>query len=680
MSAAHLFPVGVFTMILAAAPARAIEQPPSEIEQHVSRAIAFAYLHKPEDLEREYAYFKGMDDFLQEQRQPATGVSDNILDLLLSALSDRDRGVTRELKERAGTRMHERVARADSLLLTDRYNRFAFIFNTFVRPLSLISVGYYPALIDAGLATALNANRLTDLSVEEKKALALYKEFLDRYPESDKAELLHQRVTALDRKRITACHDREMQLGGERLAKDEFWAAQQHFKNALAFVPSSPKASAALARTRDMEQQEQARRLKALEPAEALQGLPFEPEEREYRELLYGTAAGSPEAMIEAAEKFISRHPRSSHVPYARYAIAVAHDMKGAHEEAKKLMRRIAADHPRAHIGRRAAAYLADSGYDPKLALAHSRRQHTTETAKYVTLGPDFVKSNVILGPSRIITQGLQAFQTLGTFNVLALLIRGVNTVMSNPVSDQEIIDAGVIYLRRYPDSPAAPDVHLTLAKAYAKRQNPAKAVYHYAASGKIPEKKLSALRESAAKQYLDFASATESREEKIRCYETILDEYAPTRSAAKALEELAVLERTAKPIFEIDKKTLAANPVVFTLTDLHIGPHLLDDDPVNGELAPKGLYSVTRGKIILVYVEEKGEREETIEIPNTVYSGLRAFAEETEYRTAMRGGGKRVTAKFPVELRGTVGDAGVFVYPRLKVKEYDEKDQYLYR
>ncbi|MCX6357749.1 MAG: hypothetical protein NT045_07765, partial [Candidatus Aureabacteria bacterium] len=146
-----------------------------------------------------------MDDFLKDRGQPETGLSDNLLDLVMSTISDRDRFIQsqrrllrqasdRELRERITHRLNDEEKTAQSLLTTDRYNRFVFIFNTFVRPLSLISVGYFPALIDAGVVTLLNVNRLTELSLEEKKALALYQQFLARYPDSDTAELLRQRA------------------------------------------------------------------------------------------------------------------------------------------------------------------------------------------------------------------------------------------------------------------------------------------------------------------------------------------------------------------------------------------------------------------------------------------------------------------------------------------------------
>ena len=673
-------------------PPAAPRAPSSDIEQHVCRAISFAYLNKSEDLEKEYLFFKGMDNFMNEQGYAPTGLSDNLLDLMLSGIKDQDefmdaqRAILREapdddLRRRVNFRLTDEVASANSLLATDRYNRFAFIFNTFVRPLSLLSVGYFPALIDSGVATLLNFNKLTDLSVEEKKALVLYRQFLDRYPQSDKAELLRQRATALDQKRIKSCYERELTLAEEQIARDNFWQAQQHFKNALAYCPGAGKASEGLTRARALESRRNMLKGKTLEPADKTRELTPGEAEADYLNILYGAAAGDPDAMIREAEALISRHPKSPYVPDALYAIAVAHDMEGDHEEAMELMQAVAAKHPAAHIGRHARAYLADPQYNLRLAFQRSKKQHGAQTTKYIALGPGFVKSNVILGTSRIITQGLEAFQSLGTFNVLALVLRGVNSFIKNPVSNQDIIDSGLNYLRRYPDSPAAPEVHLTLARAYANSQNLSKAAYHFAASGRVSHRTLEKLREKAAQQYLDFANATENPQEKLRCYETILDDYPRSTAAPKALEALAALEKAKAPLFTLDKATLAENPIVFKLTALHLGPHLLDGNIENGELDSKGLYSPRRGKITLVFKEHKGVREETIDIDYPTYKGLMAFAEEVSYRKSLsEKAGKQVASKFPVELRGTVGDNGVFVYPRLKIKEYQEKDLYLYK
>ncbi|MEI6633883.1 MAG: hypothetical protein WCP22_08700 [Chlamydiota bacterium] len=664
---------------------------PSDIEQHVERAIAFAYLHDSEAIEKEYLFFKGMDTFMKSRRAPGTGLSDNVLDLMVSTISDQDefikaqRGILDEspdpeLRERVERRLGDEARSADSLLLTDRYNRFAFIFNTFVRPLSLLAVGYFPAMIDAGVATLLNFDKLTELSVEEKKALVLYRQFLDKYPESDKAELLRQKVTRLDRKRLTTAHARELGLAQEELAKRNYWQAQQHFKNALAYAPGDAAATKGLARARELEAELNALKQKTLEPADMPGAPPSGDDERAYERVLYAAALGSPELMIFDAEELIRGHPRSTFVPSARYTIAVAHDMKGAHDTAQSLMQELASRDRGTHIGRRASAYLADAEYNPRLAFELSKRQHAQDTAKYVALGDEFVKSNVILGTSRIITQGLQAIQGLATFNFMALGIRGASSMMSAPVSEQEIIDSGVAFLRRYPDSPAAPDVHMTLARAYGRRQNLAKAVYHFNKSGRVSEKQLAKLREKAAKQYLDFAEATDSAEEKIRCCETILDDYPGTAAATKALERLALIEKTKEPLFSLDKKTLGENPIVFTLTALHLGPHLLDGDPENGELSPKGLISTQRGKITLVYIDGKKEREETIDIDYPTYKRLMAFAEEMKYRNGLEKNNAYTGGKVPIELRGTVGDSGVYVYPRMKIKEYQDKDLYLYK
>lgn len=664
----------------------------SDIEQHVCRAVAFAYLDKPEDLEKEYLFFKGMDAFMKERGHPPTGLSDNLLDLMLGGIKDRDdfmkaqRGILREtpdddLRRRVDFRLADDVSNANSLLAADRYNRFAFIFNTFVRPLSLLSVGYFPALIDSGVATLLNLDKLSALSVEEKKALVLYKQFLDRYPQSDKAELLRQRATQLDLKRTKSCYERELGLAEEQISKNNFWQAEQHFKNALAYCPGAAGAAEGLARARELESKKKALKEKTLQPKDKNREFVPAEGEKNYQNVLYGAATGDTGAMIREAEALIKNHPRSPYVPDALYAVAAAHDMEGDHEQAMELMRKIAAEHPGSHIGRRARAYLDDPGYNLRLAFQQSKKRHGKETTKYVALGPEFVKSNVILGSSRIITQGLQAFESLGTFNVIALLMRGVNSIAKNPVSDQEIIDSGLNYLRRYPDSPAAPEVHLTLARAYAKRQNLSKAVYHFTASGRVSQKSLDKLRERAAKQYLDFADATASPQEKARCYETILDDYPHSKAAPKALDALAEIEKTKASIFEIDKAALAENPIIFKLTALHIGPHLLDGNLDNGELDERGLYSPRRGKISLVFKGPKGTREETVGIDYPTYKGLMAFAEEVSYRKGLsEKAGKQVASKFPVELRGTVGDDGVFVYPRLKIKEYQEKDLYLYK
>jgi TolA-binding protein len=665
---------------------------PSDIEIHISRAAAAAYLNDYESLEDEYIFFKGMDGFLRTKEQPCTGLSDNILDLAISNIRNQDdfinaqRGLLSEtpdkkLREKVKFRIKDEAEQADSLLVTDIYNRFTFIFNTFVRPLSLLALGYFPAVIDAGVATLLNVDRLTDLSVEEKKALVLYNQFMEKYPDSDKAEVLRRRITMLDRKRISKYYKREMTRAQTDVRNGNFWQAQQCYKNALAYRPDSSKASEGLERARELEFRRNRLKKKSLEPAAKDRVYSDTAENRDYQDILYAAASSSPEMMIYEAEDFLSKYPESALSPYALYTIASALDMKGAHEKAKDIMREIAQKDRGLHIGNRSAAYLNDKEYNLYRAFQDSCRKRGVQTTQYVFLGQEFAKSNIILGTSRIITQGLSALQSLGTFNIVAIAIRGASTLLGSPVSYEEVIDAGLRYLRRYPDSAAAPEVHLVIGRAYAKRKNLSKAVYHYTASGRVSEEKLDTLREKAAKQYLDFAAATESKEEKIHCYEMILEEFPRTRSAVKALEQLALLERRRKPLFQIDKKSIGESPILFELTELNLSPHLLDGNPENGEVASRGLYSTERGTITIVYQDSGGEREETVQIDYPLFKRLVAFADEIHYRKELAQKEKKnLAGRFPLALRGTVGGDGVYVYPRLKVKPYRGEDLYLYK
>ena len=664
----------------------------SDIERHVSKAIAAAYLCEPRGLEEEYVYFKSLDEFLTAKRQPATGLSDDLLDLVVCSIADRDTFVTaqrrllretpdRDLKRRLSYRLKDEVSKADSLILTDRYNRFTFLFNTFVRPLSYFTVGYFPAFIDAGVATLLNLDRFTELSMEEKKALVLYNRFLEKYPESDQAEILRQKVTRLNRKRVKTLYRKEIKIAREMMAAERFWQAQQHFKNALAYMPDAKEASKGLEQARALEFERNRLIQKSLEPAHTAMEFRDTSDDRDYRDILYAAAGGSPEMVIYEAEDFLQRYPESSYAPYALYAIAVAHDMKGAHEKAKDILRSLADTYPQSHIARHALAYLNDPSYNLLRGFKDSLRQRGLETTRYVLLGPEFAKTNIILGTSRFVTQGLQAMATLGTFNVLAVFIRTVNMFLQNPVSEQEVIDSGLRYLRRYPDSALAPEIHLTLARAYARRKNMAKAAYHLKASGKASERQVRQMEEKAARQYLEFAGTTNSRAEKENCYNTIIEGYPRTKAAAEALEKLALIEREKKPLFEIDKKTIAQNPVLFRLSGLHLSPHLLDGNQSNGEVAPRGIYSRQRGRITVVYADGKKEREETYKVDPRTFRSLLAFADDLKYREKVDNRereGRR--PRFPVELRGSVGGDGVFVYPRLKAIPYREKDQYLYQ
>src|SRR5262249_30217670 len=175
------------------------------------------------------------------------------------------------------------------------------------------------------------------------------------------------------------------------------------------------------------------------------------------------TAAGEPAPMMEAAQRFVQRHPRSAHVDGATLAVGVARDLSGHHGDAATALATIA--HDRSGPRRVAAALLHSPRLHPFGDLQAAEQHHARSVAEYVLVGGGPDGRTMLYTASRMGAQGLQGAESFGVFNVIGLLTRAWHAWRKDPVSNQAIIDAGEHLLDDEPDTPKASEVHARLAK-----------------------------------------------------------------------------------------------------------------------------------------------------------------------------------------------------------------------
>ncbi len=108
-------------------------------------------------------------------------------------------------------------------------------------------------------------------------------------------------------------------------------------------------------------------------------------------------------------------------------------------------------------VQKRAAALLQSPEYNLLATFQEARNDRRVESVKYVLLGEDLLKKNLIYAAGAMAAAGPAGAVTLGAANAMMVGNNLINVLSNNPVSAQPVIDAGVAYMRNHPRSEAPP-------------------------------------------------------------------------------------------------------------------------------------------------------------------------------------------------------------------------------
>lgn len=527
-----------------------------EVAERVENALVSGYIGDWRGVERQHIFMKELDRKLDRRGEPPTGISDNIRDISYGRYTKRSRflkaqkramktDIDENLRAMSRYRLKtDEMIAGNELLADDTYNRTAFLLNNFIRSGSYVFLGYFPAVIDSGMNILLNFHRMTGLSIHEKKALILYQRYVDKYPDSREARRLKKKINMLKRKVDKQEYAEAIRDGREAYSDGKWEEARALFQYACGLKTDSAEALKWLKKTDEARGREREAIARSLEPAPGIEPLR---REDEVRDMLISGLLDMPDVMIIKADALLEDGEADSIDDEARYLIAVAHDMSGAHEEAVSILKSVTRKHRKSNMARHARLALANPDYHRYSSLQEAQADYWLDTLYYIISGRQVAKASAIAGPSRIISQGAGAVQTLGMFSALGIAVRSVAAGMKNPVSDQEIITQAEEYLLRYPESKRAGSVHGMLAKVYERRGEYRKSIDHYRASGVNCEKKIRKLEEKRAARCLAIAdSADESKE---TFYRAIVTSYPETKSAPRALEKTRVAREKSKEV-----------------------------------------------------------------------------------------------------------------------------------
>ncbi|MGH7845745.1 MAG: hypothetical protein ACREQW_11325 [Candidatus Binatia bacterium] len=622
---------------------------PDAIDKRAREALIDSLTHQESKLEDHVRYFREKDAELKRSRGTVTGLTDYVSDLYSNTITDR-RGYL-EAQEKAlssassaqqkktieARLRNDELKRAEELSQRSMFNRVGGVVNTFLSSVDLISIvsgSYIAAAVDATLNQALS--RSPSMSEEDRRALALYREYLKRNPADPKNAEIWKRVETLERKQKSLLLTRELEKAQEALRKGDVNEAAFRYELAALIDPQSKEAKSGLEQVQTERLKQQEARENALRIAPVPARDAQSSEDKLTTDLLYALALRQPDAIESAASQLQKEHAGKPLAAAAQDASAVALEIQGKHEQATKILQKVAksgSDTER----KGAELLLKDPEYNMLGSFQDARSQHKLDTIKFVLLGEDFLRRNLLIGAAPMITYGAAGATTMGAANAIIVGTNLYAVFTADPVSSQEILDKGVAYVRSHPDSESATEVYRVLAEAYEKRGMPERALAYYEMAGQESQQKIADLKERAAQALLGAAEKSRERDARQMYLQATLDFYPDSKAAKESLRKLAQLSKAENQGIRITKKFLLENPELYGTEGLRLKPALFDHNPSNMELADTGINLLGNRELLLHFHTPWGVQTESYIVDKQLTDNFKLALRKKNYDLALQ-------------------------------------------
>ncbi len=584
---------------------------PDETEKRVRKLLIQNLTEPNKDLIDHVRYFKDRDSQLSKERNRVTGLTDHVMDLNLTTIRSRseylaankealDSASTDERKNLIQSRIrNDELTRAHKLLKNSNTNRVGSFTNRLLKSVDLVDIAsgsYLSAAVDTTVAQVMSLKDIT-MPIGERQALALYRHFLKLYPEDPEREKVEKLVEGLEKKKRGYLTSRYLERSEDAADEGDLHRAQFQLEMAYLTDPELMQSDSNYKELRKRLQGE-AESNGSTEPAKIISH-PGPAPDSDIQELFYALTLRDAEKIQAQAKAVEDHHPNSDLGESAKDAQAVAMEIQGRHDKAKKLLRQIASSSPSPHQRQRAKALLESRNYNLLESVHKAQNQYRLDTVKYVLLGEDFLEKNMLIGLRPLMAQGIAGVNTWGLANLIFMGTNLFHVMTAHPVSDQPIIDKAVTYIRNHPDSESTTEVYGILAEAYEDRGNYDKAIAYHRLSGAASEEKITALKESAASSLLDRAKESKSSGTKEFILRGLLEFFPDSTASKEAHGELAKLMKPENRGVKISKQFLMENPELYMEKGLGLKPSLFDGENNNMELADQGINLISNEEIL---------------------------------------------------------------------------------
>ena len=604
---------------------------PDEVERRVRRAVIDALTRRPERLPGHVSYLEEAD----EKRVAEGGRPSGLAPLVRELHRGHGQG---EAGAGSGAGAPDDLERAETLLTEGEVGRWSGFLNRLLGAMDLFSLasGSYVAAAFETAFIEVRRTRAPRMPETERKALVLYKRFLDRFPEDPRSAEAAEKATVLDAKKKDVWVRRRLDEARKALDEGKIEEAEFHAYLAAVADPEAPDVEERFGEIDAAREARREKRRRQLSVADADNLSGAGPEQRaDIRTLLYALARRDAAEAERHAGDMARRYDGETLGTLAKDARSVALELAGRHEEAKRTLEEIARTSPSRRERKRAQILLDSPEYNMLGVVDRARTGYRMEQVRFALLGENFLEKNALVGAAPVIAHGAAGAATLGAANILMVSSNLLELLSGNPVSNQTVIDAAARYVRTRPGSEKSADVYRVLGAAYESKGHPHKALHYYRLSGKVPAEDIRKLEEEAARTLLAAAGRTGSKARQRTLHATILEHYPETSAGEQARGRLARLVSAESRGLRLSKQFLAENPRLYGPEGLGLKATLFDGNVRNLELAGPGLNVLGRNALLLHYDTPWGTRTRTHSVARQRIENLESLLRERHYALA---------------------------------------------
>jgi hypothetical protein len=634
-------------------PARAAAIPPNVADRTAVDIARAALTSDRQETDEALQRLQAIETVLKASDEPSTGLLPVSLDLRNTLLDDR-RAYRRETRRLLARRDLDPELRArlelfrddDPLeLAEDRIHDawlldFARAFNALAEPIgrSIMTAQLAPYRLGFSLVNyAVAVYTQEALTLQRRQALAHWKEFLARNPESAESQTLTRRVQQAQGRYNRTQRDRAVRVAKKALELGKVRLALIYADRALRFVPEDQQASKLReeAGRRLIEIRDKQRRsvgfADQLEPdarSDAARGLA----------LALLTPGGD---VASAARRLRATDPDGSLADEARYAEALALGEAGRVDDMWSELEALAHEDPEAsNMARHAAALVSNPSINTWGAFSQARGRARWDRFRWVFFGRYFagVPDRGLPGPMEWIVGAPSVAEA-----VIATPMRLINVPWARALPSTRVTAALARgHLERDPHGTHSLEVRDWLGSYERKRGNWIAALALAAEDSDADLMEIAELREKAAAQYLEIAARESSRSARMGMYQQLGLTYPGSRAARVAAEMARdeMEEATAQHV-RISRAYLQENPELAGPEGLGLRPELLDGRADNAELHADGVTLIGSNGVEVSYLAASGEEEDP---PRRVREGLEeehlarvvSLLEETSYHNML--------------------------------------------
>ncbi|MSP40456.1 MAG: hypothetical protein EXR70_18355 [Deltaproteobacteria bacterium] len=590
------------------------------------------------------------DAKLQKQHGTVTGLAEHAQDLLNNTIADRERYIAAQKdainnsttparkKYLAAIVDRDDLNQSDQLMRQSSTNFFGGLANRLLSSIDLVGVasGNFIGAAAETAVSQLYALMDKDMPAEERRALARDLDHLKRFPDDPRNAAIVKQVEALDKKKKAALAAKQIVNANQALAKGDFPRAQFHADLASLLEPASKDAENIRQQAeKALSQLDAARKPALTAKVETNASAEQKAQQADIARLLQALSLRDSNQIQRVAVELDRKYRGKPLADAARDAEAVGLEIKGWHEAAKKAVAEIAKSTVNPELKQRANALLQSPEYNLLTPFNDARSERQLESMKYVLLGENFLRKNLLFAAGAMAAAGPGAVATLGMANAVMVGTNFYQVMTNNPISAQPVIDAGVAYVRSHPNSDNAGEVYKILADAFEERGLYDKAIgYHELANS--PKEKIAALQDKAAKALLNAATKSGERGAREYYLTSIIDQHPESASAAEATKKLAELAKEENQGMRMSKQFLLEHPELYGPHGLGLKASLFDGNPNNMEIAERGVNLISDNEMLVYYQTPWGVRSQNYPLAKSVSARFFVTLREKNLQVAM--------------------------------------------